>query len=295
MPLPRPTTDAGRTALSAILAAPGSALVAADYDGTLAPIVADPAQAAPFPGAVEALAAVARRVGTAAVLTGRPAATAVALGGLDAVPGLIVLGHYGLERWEGGRVAAPPPHPGLDLVRKRLPELLAAAAGRTAEVRGTAVEDKGRAVAVHTRRAAGPQAALDALAEPLAALAAAAGLAVEPGRFVVELRPSGMDKGAALAALVRERGARSLLYAGDDLGDLAAFSAVARLRDAGGSSGAAAGGAGGAPVPGLAVCSGSSEVAELAARADLVVDGPAGMTALLSSLAEAVGPAPPRR
>ena len=35
-------------------------------------------------------------------------------------------------------------------------------------------------------------------------------------------------------------------------------------------------------VPGLLVCSGSDEVAELADRADLVVDGPAGVVALLA-------------
>ncbi|RSS34659.1 trehalose-phosphatase, partial [Streptomyces sp. WAC05858] len=41
-------------------------------------------------------------------------------------------------------------------------------------------------------------------------------------------------------------------------------------------------------VPGVLVCSGSTEVTELAQRADLVVDGPAGVVELLSSLADAV-------
>ena len=88
------------------------------------------------------------------------------------------------------------------------------------------IEDKERAVAVHTRQAADPQAALDALREPVAKLAAGAGLTVEPGKFVLELRPQGMDKGVALSAFLRERQARSVLFAGDDLEDLAAFAAV---------------------------------------------------------------------
>jgi trehalose 6-phosphate phosphatase len=41
-------------------------------------------------------------------------------------------------------------------------------------------------------------------------------------------------------------------------------------------------------VPGLKVCSGSTEVAELARQADLVVDGPSGVTALIEGLIDAL-------
>ncbi|MBO0816490.1 MAG: trehalose-phosphatase, partial [Actinobacteria bacterium] len=81
---------------------PSHALVASDYDGTLAPIVDDPAKAVPAPGAVAALTRLAARVGTVAVITGRPAADAVSLGGLAEVPGLLVLGDYGAQRWQAG-------------------------------------------------------------------------------------------------------------------------------------------------------------------------------------------------
>ena len=83
-----------------------------------------------------------------------------------------------------------------------------------------------------------------------------------------------MDKGVALAEYVREVGAGSVLYAGDDLGDLPAFAAVEKLRSDG--------------TPGVLVCSGSTEVPELAGRADLSVQGPAGVVAFLTELAEAV-------
>ncbi|NEC89060.1 trehalose-phosphatase [Streptomyces sp. SID12501] len=275
--LPTPVTQAGRDGLGAVLADPAGAVVVLDFDGTLAPIVADPEQARAHPDTLSALSALAPHVASVAVLTGRPAGVAVRYGGFAGVPGLehlVVLGHYGTERWDAvtGTVSAPAPHPGVAAVRAELPGFLE----RFGAWQGTWIEEKGRALAVHTRRAADPQAAFEALREPLADLATRHGLIVEPGRLVLELRPPGMDKGVALEEYVRETGATSVLYAGDDLGDLPAFAAVEKLRQNG--------------VPGLLVCSGNSTeaVTELAERADLVVDGPAGVVHLLHTLGQAV-------
>ena len=275
--LPTPVTQVGRDGLDAVLANPAGAVVVLDFDGTLAPIVADPEQARAHPDTLPALSALAPDVASVAVLTGRPAGVAVRLGGFAGVPGLehlVVLGHYGAERWDAvtGTVSAPAPHPGVAAVRAELPGFLE----RLGTWQGTWIEEKGRAVAVHTRRAADPQAAFEALREPLADLATRHGLIVEPGRLVLELRPPGMDKGVALQKYVRETGATSVLYAGDDLGDLPAFAAVDNLRQNG--------------VPGLLVCSGNATeaVTELAERADLVVDGPAGVVQLLAALGRSV-------
>src|ERR1700760_1039441 len=110
-------TAGGRACLPAMAADPAHSLVATDYDGTLAPIVDDPAAAVPAPGAAAALARLAAVVGTVAVITGRAAADAVALGGLQDVPGLIVLGHYGAQRWQAGELSAPPAPPGVQAAR----------------------------------------------------------------------------------------------------------------------------------------------------------------------------------
>ncbi|MFF0790812.1 trehalose-phosphatase [Streptomyces spiralis] len=270
--LPTPATRAGRDGLAALLAHPEKAVIGLDFDGTLAPIVADPDQARAHPEAVPALAALAPKVAGVAVVTGRPADVAVRYGGFAGVPGLehlVVLGHYGAERWDAatGTLTAPPPHPGVAAVRAELPGFL----DRIGAWRGTWIEEKGRSLAVHTRRADDPQAAYDLLREPLTELAARHGLIVEPGRMVLELRPPGVDKGVALSDYVRDLGATSVLYAGDDLGDLPAFAAIEKLRSSG--------------VPGVLVCSGSTEVTELSERADLVVEGPAGVVALLRALA----------
>ncbi|MCW8375634.1 trehalose-phosphatase [Streptomyces justiciae] len=277
-PTPTPVTPVGRDGLAAILAHPAKTIVALDFDGTLAPIVADPEQARAHPDAVPALAALAPKLAAVAVVTGRPAGVAVRLGGFAGVPGLehlVVLGHYGAERWDAvsGEVTAPAPHPGVAAVRAELPGFL----DGIGAWQGTWIEEKGRAVAVHTRRAEDPQAAFDALRTPLTDLATRHGLIVEPGRLVLELRPPGMDKGRALTDYVRELGAEAVLYAGDDLGDLPAFAAVDKLRSDG--------------VPGLLVCStGSEEVTDLKERADLVVNGPAGLVELLRHLADQLPP-----
>ncbi|MEU9604990.1 trehalose-phosphatase [Streptomyces sp. NPDC048057] len=273
--LAEPSTPAGRDGLAALLARPEKAVVALDFDGTLAEIVADPEQARAHPGAVPALARLAPKVGHVAVITGRPAGVAVRYGGfagVDALAHLVVLGHYGAERWDAvsSTVHAPAPHPGVSAVRAELPGYL----DRFGAWQGTWIEEKGQAVAVHTRRATDPQAAFDSLREPLATLAARHGLVLEPGRMVLELRPPGMDKGVALAEYVREVGAETVLYAGDDLGDLPAYAAVEKLRSDG--------------LAGLLVCSGSTEVTELADRADLLLPGPSAVVAFLAALADAM-------
>jgi trehalose 6-phosphate phosphatase len=206
-----------------------------------------------------------------AVITGRPAKVAVQHGGFAGVPGLehlVVLGHYGAERWDAvsDEVSAPEPHPGVAAARGELPAVL----DRVGLGPGTWTEEKGRSVAVHTRRANDPQAVFEALRGPLTELAERHGLIAEPGRLVLELRPPGMDKGIALREYVREVDGGSVLYAGDDLGDLAAFAAVAELRAA--------------STPGLLVSSGNPEVTDLSDQADVVVPGPGGVVALLHTL-----------
>jgi trehalose 6-phosphate phosphatase len=265
--LPRAATTAGQAGLDALLADPRHALIAADFDGTLSPIVARPGDARAQPGAVPALTALAQVAGTVAVITGRPAAEAVTLGGLAAVPGLTVLGHYGWQRWQDGQLASPPSPPAVQAAREALPGLLREAGAPD----GTWVEDKTHAVAVHTRGTADPDGALSRLRGPLGELAGRLGLAAEPGRMVIELRPPGVDKGAALTGLAGERAARSVLFCGDDLGDLPAFAAVRALRADG--------------IPGCAVASASAESPRVAEAADLVVDGPDGVVELLTELA----------
>ncbi|WP_250280165.1 trehalose-phosphatase [Frankia sp. Cppng1_Ct_nod] len=269
-----PRTLAGGAGLAALLTDPRRALVAMDYDGTLAPIVTRPSDAVPTPGALAALARIAERVRSVTIITGRPVEALLGLARFTDEPGLgslVILGQYGLQRWDAstGKIISPEPLPGVAVVRAALPRLLDDAPA------GTVVEDKGHALVIHVRRTSDPDASLASLTPALTSLAKDNGLEAAPGKRVLELRPPGHDKGRTLRDHVAELDARSVLFAGDDLGDLPAFDTVDELRASG--------------VPGVTVCSDSQEVpAGLRERADLVVPGPDGVVALLRLLADRI-------
>jgi trehalose 6-phosphate phosphatase len=113
------------------------------------------------------------------------------------------------------------------------------------------------------------------LTDAVAAIARRLDLETVPGRYVVEVRPPGVDKGVAVRRLVHATDANAVIYVGDDLGDLPAYAAVEQLRADGRA--------------GVTVAStGADAPPELAARADLVLDGPTAVVDFLARLAAAV-------
>lgn len=269
------TSVEGEQRYAAFVRAAAEAVVGLDFDGTLAPIVDDPSAAHIHPDAGDVLVELASQVAAIAVITGRPARQALDLGGLEAVGNaigdagkdLLLFGQYGNERWSSTdrRVVSPRPPAGLASFERDLPRLL-----RRASAEEAFVEDKGLAVAVHTRRLDDGDAAYDRLLPELRDLAARHDLIVEPGRNVIEVRSAGAHKGLVVERLAAEIGARGFLFAGDDLGDLEAFEAVRTL----GKQGFAT----------LLVCSASQEESALVSHSDVVVDGPDGVLDLLRQL-----------
>ena len=224
-----------------------------DLDGTLAPIVARPELARILPETQSVLSRLAKRLDVVAVVSGRPSSQVRELVDADEV---IVVGTHGLED-------EPP------MAAEVFEETEAAAAAV-----GAWVESKGAAAAVHFRGLEDPEAAEAALVGPLAAIAAAHGLEILPGKRILELTPAGRPrKGGALERITRERGLRGILFAGDDVGDLDAFAALDRLR-----------------ANGLWTCGVVARAREtppqVEAAADLIVDGPPGIAALLGSIAD---------
>lgn len=270
-------TDWARRAQSAILAAPGRSVICLDFDGTLAPIVEHPQDARPLPASMAAIDALAGWIGCIAVVTGRPVATALELGGfagLGNAEGLRIYGQYGAERWDGsnGRVVAPGRPREIGEAIERIGRLLEEAAAAGEPVAGARLEDKNLAVGVHTRSCPEPGAALAVLEPRLRRLAAGLGLVVEPGRNVIELRSSALTKGDAVRGLVGELDPVALAFCGDDAGDIAGFDAVRAWRDE--------------EHPGAVVVSCSPEVPALAQQADVLCAGPVGIATWLEGLVD---------
>ncbi|MCC6660249.1 MAG: trehalose-phosphatase [Phycisphaerales bacterium] len=187
-------------------------LVASDFDGTLAPLVPDPERAEAYPGAVEALVALARLERThAAIISGRGRALLSRLTG--GPPGVHLVGSHGAEDDLATRESPPA---GL------LEALAAEMDAIAARAPGLEVERKPLAVALHCRRAgdADAAAAVDAV---LRGPGARAGVTVRHGSRVVEVCVSSADKGAALSRLRAHVGATAAVFIGDDLTDLDAL------------------------------------------------------------------------
>jgi trehalose 6-phosphate phosphatase len=249
-----------RTALfAAFVDRPDDSTVLLDFDGTLAPMVSDPSQAVAIAGAADKLKALGDAGLHVGVISGRP------LSFLDEVcPDVpMCVGLYGLERRVDGVVTR---HPDYDQWASVLGEAL-----ESGHPDGVRVEMKGPSATLHYRER--PD------AEPAARLFAAQlerhGLIVRDARQSIELHPPiDVNKGTAVRDLVGGC-VGPVMFAGDDLGDLAAFDALDAFR------------AEARPVVKVTVAS-SESPEEMLSRADVVVAGPEGLTALLGELLAAL-------
>lgn len=254
-------------ALAPLCERPSRAAVFLDFDGTLSPIVLDPAAARPLPGVGLLLARLGRRFGTVAVVSGRPAAF---LGEhLDHPGNVRLIGLYGLE--EVGRPAGPTVAPeALERWRPVVAEL--ADAAEAAAPAGVSIERKALGFTLHYREAPGAFGWVEAFATRAVR---DRGVQRQPGRMALELRAGvAVDKGTVVRVLAR--GAAAVCCFGDDLGDLPAFEELGAL------------GRAGVPVARVAVVDDESPAA-VAEAADVVVAGPTGALALLEELVAAAG------
>ena len=269
MPESSRSTDASPSSALALAAAALEASPAGlltDFDGTLSPIVADPALARLVDGADGALARLAERLAVVAIITGRAPLEARRLIGL---PGLLVVGNHGTE-WLDAGAGAPEGSAGGEDARA----LIGRALARFASVPEVVVQDKGLSATVHYRNARDPAAARAALIAVAASLPP--GVELREGRMSVELRPIGLgDKGSAARAIVERHGLRGVVVMGDDVTDLDMFGAIAELRATGRVRAAI-----------IAVGGADREVpASVAQAADASLADPAAAAGLLGTLA----------
>ncbi len=206
-------TDLALDAALASVAGVRRLLVATDFDGTLAPLVADPADSVGLPDSMDALRLLADLPDTwVAVVSGRARADLARLA--DLPEHVLLVGSHGAEL--GADSAWEP----ADLARRdRLVERVAELA---VDVPGVILEPKPTGVTVHVRQASRPDAA-----RVLAALHEGPGadpdVHVTSGKEMLELHVVRADKGTALDALRSRTGADAVLFVGDDVTDEAAF------------------------------------------------------------------------
>jgi trehalose 6-phosphate phosphatase len=195
-----------------------------DFDGTLVDLAPRPDMVvvdARLRALMERLTAVLN--GRIAIISGRPLAQ---IRGYFGPAALTMSGSHGVERvWADGRSLIPDT-PGW------LAGALARAEAFGARHPGVLIEAKPFGLALHYRLAPEAEAACRALAE---AIAADAGVIVQPGKMVFEVRAAGGDKGDALRAFMADplmAGTRPV-FIGDDVTDEAAFAAATALGGAG--------------------------------------------------------------
>ena len=256
--------------LRPLTTAPERAAILCDVDGTLAPIVERAEDAAVPERTSQLLAELGRRYGLVACISGRSAAEARRLVGVDEVT---YAGSHGAELLRAGEEEAEL-LPEFEDWADRVREFAADRGDGALDELGVRTEDKGPIVAYHWRGASDEDAARERL-EQLAREAEEAGFGTHWGRKVVEVRPPiKFDKGRPVRELVERCGAQAALYAGDDVTDLDAFEALQALADEGGLD---------VLRVGIRSEEGPEEIAE---RADLVVEGVDGFTEVLTALAE---------
>ena len=190
-----------------------------DFDGSIAPIVDDPADATPLPRWSTRCARCVPVLARVAVVSGRTVDFLAAALPFD---GITLVGLYGLERSVHGITTVDP------RAEPWIAPIAAAADAAEAALPGLLVERKGNlCVTIHFRTA--PERGDDARAVA-DELARRYGIdAPQRGRMAVELRPPvPVDKGTVVEELTA--GAAVAAFAGDDAGDLPAFAAHRRPR-----------------------------------------------------------------
>jgi trehalose 6-phosphate phosphatase len=269
--VPQPTAETLAELLRPLTRDPARSAILLDVDGVLAPIV-DRAQDAKVPERTsQMLGVLARRYALVACISGRAASDARRLVGVGRIA---YAGSHGAELLEAGfqkPTILPAFATWTDRVRRftaerDTPEL------RRLRVR---IEDKGPIQAFHWRGSPDEDAARTRV-EGIAQEAESAGLLTHWGRKVLEVRPPvPVDKGQAVEELLRRHPEiRAALYAGDDATDLDAWNALDRMLQEDRLDARVR----------LGVVSDEGP-AEIAERADIVVDGTRGVADVLQVLA----------
>lgn len=188
-----------------------------DIDGTISRIAPTPEEAFVGEPARKALREILPYLSLTAVVTGRPATVAERMVGVD---GLAYVGSYALESTPEALIDPA-------VLRRARDQ----AAAKVAVLPCVRLEEKDVSFALHYRECEDRRAARAFLLEVATPIAAQAGAKIIEGKQVIELVPAALpDKGTAVRRLIEQHHVTSVVYFGDDVGDVAAFREIERLR-----------------------------------------------------------------
>jgi trehalose 6-phosphate phosphatase len=191
--------------------AASGALLAFDYDGTLAPLSNAPESSRMRPETSELLRSLAHAA-PVAVVTGRSVRDVTLR--LDQIPMLAVIGNHGAE-----------PSPFAKRAAREVAAWMPMLEALVATLDDVVIEHKGQSVSVHYWHAANPAVVLKAVEALLPTLPHR--VQVVHGIGLVNLVPHGApDKGDATMTLVRKHALPAAVFVGDELTDEPAFRRV---------------------------------------------------------------------
>jgi trehalose 6-phosphate phosphatase len=203
----------------------GPSGILTDIDGTISHIAGHPDAATVEPRARNALALLSGQFQLVGAVSGRSANDAKEIVGLDS---LVYSGNHGMEIWRDGRLEqSPKALRYVPIITEMLHRLQI-----VHEVPELFVENKGLTASIHYRGVSDPEKIERELIAEVEEQAREHDLRITRGHMVVEIRPPvELSKGTSVLELIDEYELCSLMYIGDDITDVDAFTALRAKRE----------------------------------------------------------------
>jgi trehalose 6-phosphate phosphatase len=191
-----------------------------DIDGTIAPTIPNILQAEITAINRHCLSILSKKLALVAVISGRQSREVKDMVNAE---GVICIGHYGMEYWQNNKAILHPDAetyvPAIRALVKELESLKS--------IEGIVIQDKWATVSVFYRQSPDKQSARKAILNLLKNSLNAKVLRILDEKMVIGVVPPvDIDKGTAVANLIRQHQLRGAIFLGDDTGDVPAFRAI---------------------------------------------------------------------
>ncbi|MDD5082039.1 MAG: trehalose-phosphatase [Dehalococcoidales bacterium] len=196
-----------------------------DLDGTISPIAPTFQQARVSPLCRHYLTQLSKQLALVAVISGRPAAEARDMVGINDI---VYYGNHGLECWRNGHSEfTERSQPYFEVMIAVVSELTS-----QLQLPGMNVENKGVTASIHYRLCPDHHSAEQSILTAIATSPHARNLRVIREKMGIDLLPPIEEsKGTAVRQLIGEHNLRGLIYLGDDLTDVDAFHVIHSVSD----------------------------------------------------------------